>query len=53
LALGCLRADPHGAKSRNVERDLLMLEEAAQLADRLDRLADELDQPSAPPRNRW
>jgi hypothetical protein len=27
--------------------------EPAQLADQLDRLADELDQPSAPPRNRW
>lgn len=53
LALGCLRADPQGVKPRNVECDMLMLEEPALLADRLDRLADELDQPSAPPRNRW
>ena len=45
LAFGCLRADPHGVKPRNVECDMVMLEEPAQLADRLDRLADELDQP--------
>lgn len=53
LALGCLRADPDGSKPRNVECDLLLQVEPAQLAEQLDRLADELDQPSTPPRNKW
>ena len=53
LALGCLKADPMGGQSSKVRSKLQLLTEPAQVAEQLDRLADALDQPSAPPRNRW
>lgn len=53
LALGCLQEDPEGGKPLQVDCDLMPLLEPAQLAERLERLADALDQSPAPPRNRW
>ena len=49
LVLGCLEPDPACPRQTNVERDKLLKAEPAELAELIDRLAD---QASAPPRNR-
>jgi hypothetical protein len=50
LVFGCLEPDPACPRQTNVERDKLLMAEPAELAELIDRLADQV---SAPPRNRW